>query len=291
MLISGTIFLIGWIVGVVINHCASVLPLRESLWQVPFCKNFVDDNTSYISTATADDDKSLSTKDCGLQTKYCHAPKKWMQWSAVIAYLTGNHKCTVRDSLEVRPTACGKTIGLRLVIVELITPILFIFLYHYEGASPHLGFLFAYTSILILLMVTDLEHRLIQNVIILPAILLAVMGSFFSLTFNWRQAIFGGAVGFIIFYGLFVFGNLLYKGGLGSGDVTLATFLGLITAFPYIILVILYSAILAGIVLVPTLLFGLVTKRTYIPYGPFLIIVGWIIMVWGDVIFVRTFWG
>jgi prepilin signal peptidase PulO-like enzyme (type II secretory pathway) len=264
--------LLGWVVGILINHLANTLPLRETPWQVPFCKRRLDGTGSeFISTAHKDDEAVPEQ-----QIAYCHAPRPLPAWSGLIAYLTGRQRCA----------NCGKSMGLRPLFVELAMPGLFFFLAQRYPASVYLVFLMLYTSILVLLLVTDLEHRLIQNVVILPAILLASVGAFYTPTFNWKQALIGGAIGFVVFYIL----AILARGGLGSGDVTLSAFLGLITALPNVMLTILLGIFLGGVISGLLIVTRRVTLKTFIPYGPFLIIAGWIVLIWGDFLFAK-FWG
>jgi len=77
---------------------------------------------------------------------------------------------------------------------------------------------------------------------------------------------------------------------LGEGDVTLSTFLGFILAFPLIVLSITFGVFLGGIVAVILLVSGKVNLKTFIPYGPFLTITGWIMLIWGGEIWQYFFW-
>lgn len=236
--------LLGWFIGVWINHAGNVLPARETLFQIPYYRS-------------------------------SHTPKPIQAWSAVVAYLTNYHRCP----------ATGESIGIRPLLVELGTPLLFLYIVNRYEPTIYLVFLLVYTAILVLLTVTDMEHRLIQNVVILPAILIALFGSVVSPNINWQLAFFGGAIGFIIFYLL----ALLARGGLGSGDVTLSAFLGLIIGFPHIIISLILGMFLGGIVSALLLITRRVTFKTFIPYGPFLIVTGWAMLIWGDIIY-AYFW-
>ena len=262
------IALLGWLAGVLVNHAANVLPLRESLWQRPFCKRRRDDGPEFISTARLGDASPA-------EAVYCHAPRPLSAWSALAAYLTGHARCAV----------CGKSTGPRAVLVEVATPILFWLVYRQYGLSAYLPFVLAYTAILVLLTVTDLEHRLIQHIVMLPALLLAAAGSFFAPHFGWQRAVLGGAIGFAAFY-LFA---LIGRGALGEGDVVLAAFLGLITAFPNVVLALVYGILLGGVVSGLLLLTRRATLKTFIPYGPFLMVAGWGVLVWGDAL-ARMVW-
>lgn len=264
MVLPVLFLLLGWIIGVIINHAANGLPLKMSFWRTPFCKrrlNFMGQEAVSIAQKGTEGDAAEAPT-------WCLTPRPLLGWSGLLAYFTGHQRCP----------SCGKSMGLRAPVVELVTPILFLLIYIRFGFSVYLFFALGYAAILVLLTVTDLEHRLIQNKVILPAILFAVAGSFFAPDFGWRQAVFGGALGFIIFY-LFA---LLARGGFGSGDVTLSAFLGLITGFPNVVIVLVYGILLGGLVSVVLLLTKKATLKTFIPYGPFLMLSGMAIFLWGN---------
>jgi len=255
------LILLGWLAGIFVNHTANVLPLKETLWQRPFCHRRL--NFTGIEGISMAQKGSVAPK-----LSVCHTPRKALAWSALTAILSGRQTCP----------ACEKSIGGRAVAVEIILPALFVMLYFQFGWSLYWGFTALYSLILALLFVTDLEHRLIQHVVIVPAILLAMAGSSFSPVFTWKQAFVGGAAGFIIFYAL----AWLARGGLGEGDVTLSAFLGLIIGFPNIFIALLYGILLGGLASVILLISRRATLKTFIPYGPFLILSGWAVMVWNQ---------
>jgi leader peptidase (prepilin peptidase)/N-methyltransferase len=140
--------------------------------------------------------------------------------------------------------------------------------------------------VLLLLAVTDLEHRLIPNLIILPAILLALVAGFWADWMTWQAALLGGTIGLLFFGVAYALANVLYPGkvGLGMGDVTLATFIGLAVGFPSVMTAIVLGIFLGGLVSALLLLTRRATLQTAIPYGPFLILGGLIAMFWGPAI-------
>lgn len=239
--------LLGWIVGIAINHAADILPTRQTVFQKPACPT-------------------------------CRAQRPWQQWSALIARATGQQTCFQCGTPRQRIT--------RSLVIELATPLFFVFLMWRYGLSLYMGLVTVYTVILILITVTDLEHRLIFNVVIIPAILLAVIAAFFTPGLAWLAAIVGGVFAFILVY----IAALVSRGGLGGGDVTLSTFLGFILGFPKIILSLTFGVFLGGAVALLLLVFGRVGLKTFIPYGPFLTITGWIMLVWGDEIWKYYFY-
>ena len=237
----------GWLAGVAINHLADVLPTRKTVFQKPFCLA-------------------------------CETERPQQQWSALVAWATKQQSCVMCET----PRSTFK----RAVITELTVPVFFVFLMGRYGPSLELTLVTIYTFILILVTVTDLEHRLIFNIVILPSILFAMVAAFFTPNMAWPAAYVGGVGAFVVVYVV----ALLSRGGLGEGDVTLSTFLGFILAFPKIILSITFGVFLGGIVAVILLVSGKVNLKTFIPYGPFLTITGWIMLIWGDEIWQYFFW-
>lgn len=230
--------LLGWFAAIAINHAADVLPKRVTILQRPKCSA-------------------------------CGAQRAVLTWSAWLALLIGQQKC-------VHCGQPGQTF-IRSLIVELATPAFFVFLIAYYGLSAYLGWASLYTVILILVTVTDLEHRLIFNLVILPSILLAITGTFASGIPPWPAALVGGGAAFVVVYAAALFA----RGGLGEGDVTLSTFLGLIIGFPFILLSLGFGVFLGGFVASLLLVTRRVGLKSFIPYGPFLTITGWIMLIWG----------
>jgi leader peptidase (prepilin peptidase)/N-methyltransferase len=249
--------LIGWLVGVFVNHAADALPRRTGLEASPRCE-------------------------------FCGTPRPPSAWSAVVGYLSGRRVCR----------GCGAPLPIRSVAVELVTPVIFVGLLWRYGLSVHLGLLCLYSTILILVTIIDLEHHLIPNVVMVPAILLAIVGAFFDEDLTFRRALLGGAVGFISLYALFLLaqpvtallsrlsGREVNEVPFGFGDVTLGTFVGLITGLPGVFFALLIALLSAGLAAIIFLFVQAVILRRYtlftaIPYGPFLALGGFIVMVFG----------
>ncbi|MFZ5916981.1 MAG: prepilin peptidase [Chloroflexota bacterium] len=224
----------------------------------------------------------------------CRRPRPWYGWLALSGLLLARGRCT----------HCGARLPLRHLLVEIATALLFAFLWQRYGPSTRLFFETLYTAILVLLFVTDMEHRLVLHVTTLPAIVLAAAGSLFLSreNYNWRLALLGGGIGFLIVWAMYLAGHLFVRlmeklrghriseVALGFGDVTLSTFIGLMVGFPGIVFALLLGVLLGGIGGGLYWLVRAVARRSYsafsaIPYGPFLIAAGWVVMIWGDEIF------
>jgi leader peptidase (prepilin peptidase)/N-methyltransferase len=131
-----------------------------------------------------------------------------------------------------------------------------------------------------MVLVTDLEVKLIPNRIMYPAIgAMLVIGTLFgpavpSVTLiAWWHVPLGGLVGFLVMWLLAWVGvALLGEGALGAGDVKLAAYMGVVTGFPLIIVALLMTFLLGGVGALGVLIARRGSLRTAIPYGPFLVL-------------------
>ena len=148
-----------------------------------------------------------------------------------------------------------------------------------------------HTSVLILLTITDLEHRRIPNKVIVPAIAVAALTSPLLFYTGWYLALIGGAIGYGFFWlAAVIGGKALGRGAMGGGDVKLAAFIGLITG-PGVIIALVLTILAGGIISALLLLVRVVNLRSGIPYGPFLVLGGFVTMVWGQQIMNGFFFG
>lgn len=184
---------------------------------------------------------------------------------------------------------CNKRRPLRAWVVEAAGALAAVWLVHSPAASQRLG-VFWGGAVLIyfgVIVIIDLEHRLILHST-------SLAGAALGLLAGWAlnglgPTLVGGAVGFGVMFGLYVFGHwivelLARRRGqpvnetpLGFGDVYLTGVLGLLLGWPTI-LVALFLSVFAGGAVGLVLMLAKIISRQYqafalaIPYGPFLIL-------------------
>jgi len=173
--------------------------------------------------------------------------------------------------------SCNAPIQLRRAIIELATAILFAYLWHRYGLSLRLVLLSLYTCVLLLVLIIDLEHRLVLNAVILPAIILVLLANLIYPNPGLRNALLGGAIGFGFFYLI----SLAWREAMGAGDIKLAALIGLMTGFPQVIVALTVGISVGGLVALLLLLTGVKDRKGYIPYAPFLTIGGMAALLWG----------
>jgi leader peptidase (prepilin peptidase) / N-methyltransferase len=122
--------------------------------------------------------------------------------------------------LRGRCRRCASRIPARYPLVELITGLLVAACGLRFGVSAE-GFLAAiFCTVLVVLAAIDLEHRIVPNRIVVPAIALALAGRLaLEPSVEWPLAALGAS-------GFLLAAALAYPRGLGMGDVKLAALLG-----------------------------------------------------------------
>jgi prepilin signal peptidase PulO-like enzyme (type II secretory pathway) len=126
----------------------------------------------------------------------------------------------------------------------------------------------------ILLMATDLDQKLMPNVITYPLIALGAVAliwggdSLVNRSPAWLAV--AGAIGLpgLLYLASLPFGD----GAFGEGDVKFLAGVGLLTGLIRILISVFAGAIVAGVAIFALLAARRVTLKSYIPFGPFLII-------------------
>lgn len=211
---------------------------------------------------------------------------------------TCQHRLSPKDLIPVfsylwlrrRCRHCQAPIPWRPFWVEVGSGCLFAFIYWHYGLSLEFAVTAFYGSLFLVIGVIDLEHQLILNKIVYPAIVVALIidvflpppGIFdFSLPWPWLgivNGVIGGAAGFVF---LFI-PALIYKQGMGWGDVKMAGLIGLVTGSRLVLVALLMAVILGGLVGVTLLLLKIKKRKEAIPFGPFLSLATIATLLWGS---------
>jgi Flp pilus assembly protein protease CpaA len=166
-----------------------------------------------------------------------------------------------------------RTVDWRTVVVAGFGAISFAALAAHEPAPASWAGFGAYLAALVLLLATDLDQRLLPDLITLPAIPLALVFSLAGLNpLVPREALplailVAVAVPAVLLLISIPFG----KGAFGGGDVKLLLSVGLMAGPFRMMSGVVWGILLAGVVLVVLLAMRRITLKTYVPFGPFLI--------------------
>ena len=201
---------------------------------------------------------------------YCQTEYRLWQWSAVLALVSGQWRCR----------ECDQPLRWSHLVAEVLLAAAWGVVVARSGLTASSILALLAMIPLNMVLVTDLERRLIPNAIMLPSIVVmlvlglilgpAVPGLASSV---WWHVPLGGLVGFLVFWALASVGVAVFgEGALGAGDVKLSAYVGLVVGFPLVIEALILTFFLGG---AGALIF-LITKRgslrSAIPYGPFLVL-------------------
>lgn len=291
------VFLLGLVIGVIINLLADELPFRRGIAR---------------------------------PTYYDGTPRPLSAWSGIWLFLTRQRlpSRTQADKSrqrlyfpeleserpdiwqEAQNVYYAKPMPLtwRYPLVELLTGISFVWTLWIMREVPQLSvlqfiFFLAYDALLVLILAIDVEHRLILRVVTYPAIALALLDALVlpQIAPNFQDALAGAGLGFGIFFvlylGGYVFnyvmgqirGHAIEEVAFGWGDVMLITFSGAVLGFAHTVLALFITVFLgaagAFLFIVINLLRG---KRysafTALPYGPYIIVATFIMLHYGDAV-------
>ena len=188
---------------------------------------------------------------------------------------------------------CGKPSSTRNLLVVIATILASLFIWFFPPANLNyiLGLLIL--TYFGLVMVIDLEHRLILHPVSLAgAILGLVVG---IIAHGVIATMLGGLAGLVIMGFLYFVGTLFAKyrarklgkeddeEALGFGDVILAGILGLMLGWPFIWFALLLGILAGGLISLVIIVYLLISKKYqtmsfFIAYGPYLILGAAIVM-------------
>ncbi len=225
LLIAALAFVFGLAFGSFLNVCIYRIP-RALPEELP------GENALLASLASIGSWRSVSSPSRSF-CPHCRQPIRWYDNIPVLSWLVLRGRC--RD--------CRQPIAFRYAAVELLTATLFLACYARFGLGLELVKFWVMAFLLVGLIFTDAEHRLLPDAFTLPGLLLGLIFSLLVpvndvaarfLNADWRllslaDSVLGAVVG-----SAFIFGSgMIYKlarghEGMGLGDVKL---MGMVGAF------------------------------------------------------------
>jgi prepilin signal peptidase PulO-like enzyme (type II secretory pathway) len=134
---------------------------------------------------------------------------------------------------------------------------------------------------LLLILVVDVEHRRVLNVVLVPVALMGLgqaLAGGPGLAPTVGSALLGGTVGL----GLFALIGLLQRGGMGAGDVKLAGVIGILVGFPQVLPALLLGILAGGGAALWLLAVRRSGRRSTMPYAPYLVMGAWTVLLHGS---------
>ena len=151
------------------------------------------------------------------------------------------------------------------------------------GAGLQLALAGGLITLLLVIAVVDVQCRLVLDRLTYPGLVAAPLFAWLWPGLGVRAALLGGLAALIIFGALV----LLYRHGIGPGDVKLATLIGLYLGWPQVLPALLTAFLLGGLVGVAILLAGGSRQSTF-AYSPVLVAGAIFVLLGGDALLVSV---
>ncbi|NLW17210.1 MAG: prepilin peptidase [Firmicutes bacterium] len=171
---------------------------------------------------------------------------------------------------------CGAPIGWRYPLVELLTALLLTLLYRRFGFSLELFYYSGLTALLIVISFIDLDTMIIPTPLVGAGVAGAIAYNLYT-----GQPLRDWLLTGVFAYGLFYLIYFISRGGMGGGDVRLAGLLGLVLGWRLLACALLVAFVSGALLALLLLASGRATRKTAVPFGPFLALGYFVALLWG----------
>lgn len=178
-------------------------------------------------------------------------------------------------SLKGRCRYCQTSISKRYPIIELLTGLLFLIVYLVHGFTLQLLIFLPLTAILIVITMIDIDHMIIPDGLQITLFVLALC-SLFIFDLSFLERIIGFFIISLPFYLL-----LIFTGGIGGGDIKLMAVCGFLLGWKVILVAAFLGIVVGGIGGLILLTRKDISKKTEIPFGPYLCFGIYLSMLYG----------
>ena len=205
----------------------------------------------------------------------CSSSLKSTQNIPILGYLFLAGKCGF----------CRQSIAIRYPIIELLTGLVWVLLGVQFGPSPGLIFSLILSSCFIALAFIDFDHQILPDVIVLPLLWIGIFVNSFEMFTDLQSSVIGAIAGYLVLWTIYqIHHRLSGKEGMGYGDFKLLSCIGAWVGWQCLPIVILIASLSGTVFAVSMMLFRKQSREAAIAFGPYLIISGWIALMWGDIL-------
>jgi leader peptidase (prepilin peptidase)/N-methyltransferase len=136
-------------------------------------------------------------------------------------------------------------------------------------------------SALLVVSIIDLDHMIVPDRITLPGMAVGLVAGTLLLPAWWESLagllLGGGLLYFMAWISPYLFG----KEGMGGGDIKLLAMIGAFLGWKSVLLTVVIGGIVGALVGVTLIAFRVMTRDTYMPFGPFLSLGAVVAMLYG----------
>ena len=173
--------------------------------------------------------------------------------------------------LKGKCSDCGQPISITYFLVELITPLLFMFIFYVNGSRFSITFFsqIIFASFAIIIAFIDLKNQIIPDVLSIPLLFIGLIFGFLQNNINGLfESFIGGATGFLLFLIVSEFySKVRKKEALGGGDIKIMAAIGAFSGWMGVLAITFLASVFALIILVMVKH----DPEKHFPFGPFLV--------------------
>lgn len=201
---------------------------------------------------------------------HCQQTLKFYQLIPVLSYCLQKGCCQF----------CKQHISLKYPLIEITSALLTIYI-SWAFANPwQIFFLLILAWSLLSLIVIDIEHQLLPDQITIPLIWLGLLASSFGFFTAMQDAIIGAILAYCSLWIIAKLYQLVRsKQGMGYGDFKLFAVFGAWFGWQSLPEIILLASLSGSIIGISLILMKKITRDTPIPFGPFMIIAGYLYLI------------
>jgi leader peptidase (prepilin peptidase) / N-methyltransferase len=204
----------------------------------------------------------------GSRCRICFTPIRPLDNIPLLSFLILRGRCRF----------CKGPISVRYPAIEFVTGLLFILLYFKFGITPLFVVYTLMVSSLLVIALIDLDHKIIPNIITIPGVIVGFFLSLWILPITPLDSLLGLTLGGTMFYVI----ALVWRGGMGGGDIKLIAMIGSFLGLQGAIFTMFSSALLGSVIGVILILLRKKGRKDTVPFGPFLAVGAIIYIFYGD---------
>jgi leader peptidase (prepilin peptidase) / N-methyltransferase len=233
LLIDWYLFIIGMCIGSFLNVCIYRLPQGKSIVR-----------------------PSSSCPVCGLSIR-------WYDNIPLISYIILRGRCR----------GCRTPISIRYPLVELLGGLFAMITWMRFGLSLACLIYIIFIAVLLVITFIDIDHRIIPDILTLPAIPVGLAASLLLPQITWLESVIGiAAGGGTLLAVAWCYHFLTGKEGMGGGDIKLLAMIGAFLGWKGIIFTVMASSLTGTVIGIILMLRAGKGIKMALPFGPFLAI-------------------
>ena len=202
---------------------------------------------------------------------HCLNPISPTRWVSLTRFFVGHCRC-------------GNKTSLRSIIVELFFAMLLPLIDKLTPTNTHFIVLSLLCALFFLIMVIDIEHKLVLNSVVIPTTFIAFFYGMLTNNQDISKVLLIGTAGYmmmlLVFFGGKLYSKLMIKNvdlssdvvTFGMGDVRLGGIIGLATGWPGLPQALVVTIISSGIVAITIRMSRNYKPFTMLPFSPFVIV-------------------